>query len=289
MVVSCLYDGRAGPILGRKFNQILPMRARVPSIRRIHRMSARFRLLPIRAVGRSTCVRLKRIFLMLLLASAAAHGAEVPAYFAAALAHFSSEVPPGWAYHVAVLRGAENAVEGFDPSRPPGGQWTLLQRNGREPTADETNRYLGYRTTNNAGAAARATFARGDLDFSSAEIIREDSLHATIRCRFRSDAVEPLLAHLIVVLVVRKSPAIVESALLHLIAPYSPVIGMKMDGLDVETKFSPPTGDHPGLPLTVTSHFHGRLLWFWSISEDSRAAYADFRRVVPADGRAAPE
>jgi hypothetical protein len=208
--------------------------------------------------------------------------AEVPAYFAAALARFTADAPHGWAYTLAVTRGGESSIESFDPSRPAGRQWMLQKRNGKPPTPDETDRYLRYRETNNASAAARTTFERGDLDFASAQIVHEDGARAVIRCLFRRDAAEPMLAHLELFLVVVKNPAAVEKSTLRLTSPYSPVIGMKMNELEVGMTFSPPTEDHPGLPLAAASRFRGHILWFWSVEEDSQVAYSDFHRAASA-------
>jgi len=216
-----------------------------------------------------------------LLMAGSAPAAELPAYIATALAHFSAAVPAGWAYSVRVTRGGETSVESFDPGRPAGQQWTLVERNGRPPTPEETDRYQRYRETNNTAAAARASFERGDLDYASAQIVHDDATRATMRCRFRSDAAEPMLTHLELFLQVTKEPAAVETTTLRLASPYSPVIGMRMLALDMETTFSRPTADRPSLPASAISRFHGRILWLWSIDEDSRVVYSDFRRVTP--------
>jgi hypothetical protein len=238
--------------------------------------------------ARKARVLLRRILPVFFLLLGSVRGAELPSYFSDALARFSPEVPPGWAYTLTVVRGAETSVERFDPSQPPGRQWTLLQHDARPPTTDEVERYQRYRETNNAASAARATFARGDLDFSSAGVVHGDSAGATIRCRFRSDGAEPMLGHLELFLMVARDPAVVEKSVLRLVKPYSPVFGMTMNELEVETTFSRPADGQPGLPLTAVSQFHGRVLWFWAIDEDSRVSYSDYHRVVSSPGRAPP-
>jgi hypothetical protein len=226
----------------------------------------------------------RRLACSLFFLTGSIRGAEQPAYLASALAHFSAEPPAGWAYQATVNRGAESSVENFDPSRPAGRQWVLVRRDGREPTAAETERYQRYRETNNATAGARATFVRGDLDLGGARLLHEGAEGATIACRFRSDAAEPMLAHLELVLAVCKQPAGIGKATLHLLAPYSPVVGMRMMELEVETTYAGSGGEFAGLPLTAVSRFHGRILWFWSIDEESRVTYSDFRKVNPSAG-----
>ncbi|MBI2514563.1 MAG: hypothetical protein HYV96_21520 [Opitutae bacterium] len=207
--------------------------------------------------------------------------AELPAYFSDALAQFTSDAPRGWAYTLTTTRGEDTSVERYDPSRPKGGQWTLLQRNGRAPTADEIERYLRYKASS-APPTARATFEKGDLDRGTFELLREDATSAEYRGRFREDLKEPLLAHLVLDLKLAKHPAAVQAFTLRLNAPFTPALGVKMTELEVSMEFSPPTAERPSLPRESRSRFRGRLFYFKSIEEDLRIAYSDFARAVPA-------
>src|SRR5512141_771586 len=75
--------------------------------------------------------------LILGLAPVGPATAAVPAYVQEALAKFSAEVPPGWAYTQTTVRGDESTTERFDPSRPPAEQWTLVLHNKLPPTPEE--------------------------------------------------------------------------------------------------------------------------------------------------------
>jgi len=218
-------------------------------------------------------------FLFLVLPGFA-FAAELPVYFSAALAQFTSDAPRGWAYTLTTARGGETSVERFDPSRPKGGEWTLLQRDGRAPTAEEIERYLRYKASSTP-PTARATFEKGDLDRGSFTLLREDAATAEFRGRFREDLKEPLLAHLVLDLKFTKQPASVQAFTLRLVGPFSPAIGVKMTELEVTMEFSPPAEGRPSLPRESRSRFRGRLFFFKSIEEDLRIAYSDFVRVVP--------
>ncbi|MBA4138395.1 MAG: hypothetical protein C0518_13885 [Opitutus sp.] len=214
----------------------------------------------------------------LIVTTATPIHAATPDYLREAVSRFSAEVPAGWAYTVTTTRGDEVSVERFDPSRPRGGEWTLLQRNGQAATAEDIERYRRYKA-GNAPTGARATFERGDLDVESAELLREDGERAEFQVRFRGDIDQPLLAHVFLELSVRKSPAAVERSVLRLFEPFAPAMGVRMHELAVTTLFAPPTDEAPPLPLEVTSRFRGRMFFLVPINEDVRLVYADFARV----------
>jgi hypothetical protein len=221
-----------------------------------------------------------RLLLCLFLLPALAIAAEAPALLNEALARFTSDAPRGWAYTLTTTRGGETSVERYDPSRPKGGEWTLLQRDGRAATADEIERYLRYKASSTP-PTARATFEKGDLDRGTFTLVREDATTAEFRGRFREDLKEPLLSHLFLDLKIEKQPVAVQSFTLRLAGPFSPALGVKMTELEVSMEFSPPTEDRPSLPRASRSRFRGRLFFFKSIEEDLRIAYSDFTRVVP--------
>jgi len=219
-------------------------------------------------------------FLLLLLAPVCAFAAELPAYFEQALTRFTSDAPRGWAYTLTTTREGDTSVERFDPSRPKGGEWTLLERNGRAATADEIERYLRYKTSSTP-PTARATFEKGDLDRSSFTLLRDDAETAEFRGRFREDLKEPLLAHVVLDLKISKSSPAVQSFTLRLAGPFSPALGVKMTELEVAMEFSPPVDGRPSLPRAAKSRFRGRLFFVKSIEEDVQIAYSDFVRVTP--------
>jgi hypothetical protein len=218
--------------------------------------------------------RLALVFLGLAVVAQAA----IPGYFREAFARYSPEAPAGWAYTLTTTRGADTSSERFDPSRPKGGEWTLLATNGRAPTASELERYLRYRASN-APATTRATFERGDMDFEHAELLREDAERGEFRVRFRESSNQPLLAHVVLELTVRKSPAMIERTVLRLAERFSPALGVRMHELRVTTEHDAPTAERPALPRAVESHFRGRLFFLIPIEEDLRVVYSDFARV----------
>jgi hypothetical protein len=207
-----------------------------------------------------------------------ARAGELPAYLTTALGRLGTEPPAGWACTLTTRRDGRISVERYDPSLPAGQQWTLQQTDGRPPTAQEADRYQRYRVTTNA-TAPHPVFQRGDIDVGSAQLVREDGREAEYRFRFREGLSDTLLAHLQLTLVVDKALAAALKCTLQLTAPYSPVIGLKVDLLDVMTDLQPPQTGRPQLPALMVSRFHGRFLYFKEIQETLVITYSDFEPV----------
>lgn len=206
----------------------------------------------------------------------------MPDYWREALGKFSAEVPPGWAYTQTTVRGDESTTERFDPSRPPAGQWTLLLHNGQPPASAELEKYTRFKAAS-APPVTLAPFQKTDIDPGSVELQREDPERAEFICGFRAESTgaDKMLGHLRLHLVVHKQPAWVEKFTLELRAPYSPVLGVKMNALAVQMSFNAPGPDRPSLPAVSTSLFSGRI-FFVPTEENLRVTYAEFVRAEPA-------
>ncbi len=213
----------------------------------------------------------------LLLSPATVRAAALPDYFTRAFARLGTDAPRGWAYTLRTTRDGAVSVERYDPSRPKGGEWTLLERDGRAPDAAELERYLRYKAANTP--QTRATYEKGDIDLASVVLAREDAERAEFQALFRADVSAPLLAHLALVFVVHKASAAVERTDLRLRAPFSSGLGMRMQELVVTTHFHPPEGEQPALPRETVSRFRGRMFFLVPVAEDLRVEFSDFARV----------
>jgi hypothetical protein len=206
--------------------------------------------------------------------------AAMPGYVRAALAHFDTEVPAGWAYTLTTVRNNEaRTTARFDPARPPADQWTLLSLNGRAPSAKEAAQFARARAGSGPATTAQGTFRKGDIDPASVTLVTEDAERGEFLCTFREEATgaDKMLGHLTLRLTVNKLQPHVEKFTLELKAPYNPVLGVKMRELLVQMSFSPPVGDRPSLPDFNRSHFVGRI-FFIGVEEDLILTYADFVR-----------
>ena len=218
------------------------------------------------------------VLLICLFASAVRLAAGTPEYLRTALAHFSGDTPRGWAYTLTTRRGEDITAERYDPAAGPGLQWTLLLRNGHSPSVDEAERYAKFKARP-APATVPPTFDKRDFDPGSFRLVREDANHAEFEVRFREDTGDKMLRHLSVRLVVAKERAAVESFHLNLLAPFSPILGVKIQKLEVQLANSPPTLARPALPLRSSSRFVGRLFLVKTIEETEEVGYSDYTFV----------
>ncbi len=229
--------------------------------------------------GRRRLPRLGLLALGAILAVTAGAG-EMPDYLRVALAQFSAEVPKGWAYTLTTVRNEQKVTERYNPARPPAEQWTLLRHNGHAPSADEIEQYAKSRAGGPA-ATPQATFQKTDIEPGSIALVREDAERGEFRCTFREESTgaDKMLGHLALRLTVSKRQPRVEQFVLELVAPYSPVLSVKMRELRVQMTFAPPAKDRPGLPATNSSHFLGRIFFFLSVEENLHVTYSDFART----------
>lgn len=205
--------------------------------------------------------------------------AAMPDYVRAALEKFSPEVPAGWAYTLTTVRNEDDrSTARYDPAKPPAEQWTLLELNGRIPSAKETAHYARARAGGNS-AAPQGSFQKADIEPASVVLLSEDADRGEFRCTFRAEATgaDKMLGHLTLHLTVAKHQPHVEKFALELAAPYSPVLGVKMRELRVQMSFSEPRAGRPSLPATNTSHFAGRIFLI-RVVENLTVTYTDFVR-----------
>jgi hypothetical protein len=223
-------------------------------------------------------LRLRRLLLAFGCVVATAVTANaMPEYVREALTKFSPEAPKGWAYTLTIVRNNEaRTTARFDPALPPATQWTLLDLNGRPPTASEAAQYAqaGGSTT------PQGSFKKADIDPASVSLVKEDADRGEFKCTFRPEAAEAdkMLGHLTLLLTVNKRQPHVEKFALSLNEPYSPVLSVKMHELLVQMSFTAPGADRPSLPVTSTSHFLGRI-FFISTEENLVLTYSDFVRT----------
>ncbi len=207
--------------------------------------------------------------------------AEMPDYVRTALNAFSPEPPAGWSYTLTTVRNNDaRSTARFDAAKPAGSQWTLLEINGRAPSASEADQYARSRASDTTPASARGVFQKRDLDPASITLIHEDAGRGEFQGTFRPEAAgaDKMLGHLVLRLTIARREPHVEKFVLELKEPYSPVLGVKMRELLVEATFTAPSGGRPSLPARQSSHFLGRI-FFFGTEENLVLTYTDFARA----------
>lgn len=218
----------------------------------------------------------RTLTLALLLLATRAFGAPLPDYLRTALAGFSPDAPANWAYTLTTTRNDLRMVERYDPARPPAARWTLLEWEGRTPTAPELEKYARSRPQADSGGT-RANFKKDDIEPGSLTLLREDDTRSEWTGSFRetSTGADKMLGRLTLRLVVDKRTAHVAEYGLSLQEPYSPVLGVKMHTLDVTVRYHAPADGRPALPAAQTSRFTGRI-FFFSTQEELQLTYGDY-------------
>lgn len=186
-----------------------------------------------------------------------------PDYVRAAIAKFSAEIPARWAFTLTTQRDEVVSTERYDPSLPPAERWTLLRHNGHVPTPSELEKYAKLKAANPA-PVSQSSFKKDDIEPGSLKIVTEDEERATLVGGFRelSSETDKMLSHLQLRVTINKRNPHIERYTLELREPYSPILGVKMHRLLAQMTFSVPTSERPSLPISFTSDFSGRILFF---------------------------
>ena len=204
-------------------------------------------------------------WLLVAWASPPAGAAEpllAPGELAAVLTHFRSEVPKGWSYLQSTTAEGQSLVERHDGARPEFDRWSLMRKNGREPTEDERREYRETRSRRSrAGTAPRLA---EQIDATTAEVRHEDA--AYLRAR----------------IVVHRASRTIETLELRSTGPFRPALGVWIEEMFTRLTFSLPAADRPSLPLRVETRLRGTAFWFRSLDAAMTIAFTDYTRATRA-------
>lgn len=205
--------------------------------------------------------------------------AEMPGYLHKALTSFTLGLPPGWACTITTTRNNETLVEQYHPARGRNHPWTLVECHGRAPSASEQDKYVRSRPIGSS-VGPQANFQKSDIEPGSLMLVSENDAVAVFKGAFRleSTGADKMLGHLVLHLTVNKPQSYVAGYTLSLADPYSPVLGVKMDELQVEARFGAPRANQPSLPLSYNSRFRGRF-FFFSTRENLAVTYTNLIRI----------
>jgi hypothetical protein len=216
--------------------------------------------------------------LFFLLAIAGTACAAVPAALEAALQTFRSDAPRGWSFTQTTVAEGKSTVERCDAARPEFDRWSLVQKDGRKPTADELKDYGEARSRRSrSGTAPKLT---DQLDLTSLETISDTAERTHYRCRLRPgesrDNTAPFLRATVVL---HKASHTIESIELASISAFSPTFGVKIAELKTVMTYSLPTHDTPSLPQLVATRVRGRAFAFKSLDAEMTVTFSDYQKA----------
>jgi hypothetical protein len=219
---------------------------------------------------------MRSLFFLCSLASTVWAG--VPSDLADALKNFRTDAPRGWSFTQSTAAQGQSRIERFDAARPEFDRWTLLQQDGRTPTAEEQNDYkqkLARRSSNHT-----APLITDQLDLSASETVTETPERATYRCRLKpGESGDKTAAFLRVTLVVHKPTHCIESLEISNTSEFSPTFGVKIAEMKTVMTYSLPSGSAPSLPLKVATLLRGRAFLVKSLDAEMTVNYADYAPV----------
>ena len=217
-------------------------------------------------------------WLVLLCALIQAGSAAVPPGLSSVLEKFRPDPPRGWSYLQTTAAEGQSTVERCDAAKPEADRWTLVQKDGRAPTAQEAADYAEIRSRRSRGGTAPSLTEQFDL--ATAEIVADLPERATYRLRLKpGEADDRTAAFLRVTVIVHKPTQTVASIELASTGEFHPAFGVTIAEMKTTLTYSAPAGDRPSLPQTVTTRVRGRAFLFKSLDADMTVTFSDYERI----------
>ncbi|MEY4489687.1 MAG: hypothetical protein RIQ79_2195 [Verrucomicrobiota bacterium] len=211
----------------------------------------------------------------------------VPPELTAALAAYRASGPKGWAFTQTSVGTGKNLIERFDPRVRGPARWTLLRKDGREPTDEEQKE---YRQQSLAKNEAEGGGVRDQLDLVTCALVARDERTATYQFALRpADKGDTAAAHMRARFTLDFPTGAIVRVELSNFEHFSPVISLKIDEASTIMRYSLPSADQPSLLIDITMKLRGRRLWFRSFTQDMSMSYSDQVSAVSPGGEVTPK
>lgn len=201
----------------------------------------------------------------------------VPAALAEALKTFRADPPRGWSFTQTTIAEGKSTVERSDAAKPEFSRWSLVQKDGRAPTPEEIQDYAEARSRRSrAGTAPKIV---DQFVLAAIETLGETAERVTFRCPLRQgESRDRTALALRATIAVHKPTRTVESVTLANLAPFSPMLGVKIAELKTVMTYSLPASETPGLPQSVVTRVRGRAFVFKSLDADMTVTFSKYAR-----------
>ncbi|HEY1107800.1 MAG TPA: hypothetical protein VGE76_04180, partial [Opitutaceae bacterium] len=171
-----------------------------------------------------------------------------------------------------------STAERSDAGKPAYDRWSLVQVDGRSPTASEVRHYDEQRSRrSNSGTPPKIG---EQFDLATLEIVSETEERAIYRCALKpSEASDKTAKFLRATITVHKPTQTIEAVELGSTAEFSPAIGVKIAELKTTMLYSIPTADTPSFPQKVVTRQRGTAFWFKALDAEMTVVFSDFERA----------
>ncbi len=201
--------------------------------------------------------------------------AALPADVAAIVKDFRTEPARGWSFTQTTSAAGESVVERCDAAKIEFERWSLVQKDGHPPTADEDAHYHEMLTRRSRGGTAPRITEQ--LDLTSAETVSDTPERTIYRFKLKpGEAGDQTAAYLRATLVLHKATHTVESLTLANTEEFSPTFGVRIKEMNTTMTYSLPADGKPSLPQKVTTRLRGRAFLVKSLDADMTVAFTDY-------------
>lgn len=220
-----------------------------------------------------------RLLVLLALVASSAFAAP-PAALVTAINNFRADPPPGWSFTQTTVAEGKSTVERCDAAKPEFDRWSLVQKDGRVPTAAELATYAEMRSRRSRGGTAPKI--TDQLDLATVETISDTAERTTFRCGVKpGDDGDATARFLRATLVLHKPTATLESLELASAGEFAPTFGIRIAEMKTALAYTLPAPDRPALPQTVATRVRGKAFFFKSLDADMTVTFSDYARVQP--------
>jgi len=223
--------------------------------------------------GRAWC-----LLLVLALPVLVGAATPIPAELKEALKPFRSEGSRGWAFTQTTRGEGKSQIETFDPALREFHRWVLIERDGRAPTPEDTQRYNELQTRRST--APNAPNVKDQIDETDCELLSDDGIRASWRFRLRAtDKDDSSAEHMRATFTLHRPSATIERVELASFEPFRPVLGMSITDAKTVIDYSLPEGDRPTLLQQVTMRIRGRAWLIKSMDQDLMVTYSNYTPI----------
>jgi hypothetical protein len=204
--------------------------------------------------------------------------AALPPELETALAAFRAEGPRGWAFTQSTQGQGKALVERFDPSARGAARWTLLQTEGRAPTAEEAQRYRDSRPLHDS-----VSDLSGQLDRTQVSLVSEDATSSVYEFALRpAGEKDRAAAHMRARFTLDRASGSIVLAELFNYRPFQPARSLSIEEARTTLKFASPTEGRPALPLEVKMVVRGERFWVRDFSSEVTSTFSEHSPVLPS-------
>ncbi len=204
--------------------------------------------------------------------------AAVPPALEAALKSFRSDPPPGWSFTQTTTAEGKSTTERSDAGKPRHDRWSLVQVDGRAPTAEETRHYTEQRSRRSSSGTPPKIIEQFDL--ATLETVRNEGERAIYRCALKpSEASDKTAKYLRATITLHMPTQTIEAIELGSTSEFSPAIAVKISELKTTMLYSIPSSDTPSLPQKVVTRQRGTAFWFKALDAEMTVVFSDYARA----------